>query len=531
MSALFSAPGTARPAPLTATFAAPGGTVTRGGPPPTGEQDAIVDAYLTGQHLVVEAGAGTGKTSTLRMLAESRPRRRGVYVAYNKAIADEASRRFPGMVECRTAHSFAYRAIGQRYANRLAGGYTRNGGGSARLPSSEVARILGLRGERLGVGEHERFVSGSALARIAGETVDTFCRSADAQIAARHVPVRAGLEHAAADLVEVVLPAAVQIWEDLINPHGRLYFTHDHYLKIWQLLGPTLPCEYVMLDEAQDANPVIDAIVAAQEQAQLVYVGDRAQAIYGWRGAVDAMASFDGLRLQLTRSFRFGQAVADEANDWLERLDADLRLTGHEPVTSTVGWVETPRAILCRTNGGAFGSVMDALEAGRKVALVGDGKEIQRFAWAAKSLMDGRGCDLPELAAFKTWRELQQYVDEEPSARDLQSMVKMVNRYGPSTIIDTTRRLTPERRADLTVSTAHKAKGLEWPSVRIGGDFTPPLEGDKVNRAELMLAYVSVTRAQQQLDPGSLTWPADGRFDDEQRWWPHECPDRNDVED
>jgi hypothetical protein len=517
---LFSAPGAPAPAPATPTFAPPGATITRGGPTPTGEQDAVVDAYLLGQHLVVEAGAGTGKTSTLRMLAESRPRRRGVYVAYNKAIADEAAGKFPASVECRTAHSFAYRAIGRDYAHRLTGGYGK-GGGSARLPSSEVARVLGLRGERLG----ERFVSAAALARIAGETVDRFCRSADLKLDAAHVPVGAGLEQAAADLAAVVLPAAEQIWADLLWTQGRLWFTHDHYLKIWSLLGPVLPADYVMLDEAQDANPVIASIVAAQEHAQLVYVGDRAQAIYGWRGAVDAMAGFDGIRLQLTRSFRFGSAVACEANRWLDMLDADLRLVGHDPITSSVGWVDRPRAILCRTNGGAFSAVMDELDAGRKVALTGEGKDIQRFAWAAKSLMDGKGCDLPELAAFKTWAELQQYVDEEPSAKDLQVMVKMVNRYGASTIINTIKRLTPERRAEVTVSTAHKAKGLEWSSVRIGGDFAPPKEGDKADRAELMLAYVAVTRAQERLDRGSLDWPTLGRFDDEARWWPHERHD------
>jgi ATP-dependent exoDNAse (exonuclease V) beta subunit len=47
-------------------------------PKPTGEQQAIIDAYQTTANLVIEAGAGTGKTSTLRMLAACTPRRRGV---------------------------------------------------------------------------------------------------------------------------------------------------------------------------------------------------------------------------------------------------------------------------------------------------------------------------------------------------------------------------------------------------------------------------------------------------------------------
>jgi hypothetical protein len=66
---------------------------------------------------------------------------------------------------------------------------------------------------------------------------------------------------------------------------------------------------------------------------------------------------------------------------------------------------------------------------------------------------------------------------------------------------------------DVTVSTAHKAKGLEWGRVRIGDDFRGPKvdeESGKVKEMpspeELRLAYVAVTRAEKELDPGSLAW-------------------------
>ena len=54
---------------------------------PTEEQQAIIDAYRTGRNLVIEAGAGTGKTTTLKMLGTDKPGRKGIYIAYNKAIA------------------------------------------------------------------------------------------------------------------------------------------------------------------------------------------------------------------------------------------------------------------------------------------------------------------------------------------------------------------------------------------------------------------------------------------------------------
>ena len=41
----------------------------------------------------------------------------------------------------------------------------------------------------------------------------------------------------------------------------------------------------MLLDEAQDANPVIAAIVENQSHARLAAVGDRCQAIYDCRGS------------------------------------------------------------------------------------------------------------------------------------------------------------------------------------------------------------------------------------------------------
>jgi len=70
----------------------------------TEEQRAAVEAFTRGDHLVIQAGAGTGKTTTLRMLAEATSER-GLYIAFNRAIADEAKRKFPRNIECRTAHS------------------------------------------------------------------------------------------------------------------------------------------------------------------------------------------------------------------------------------------------------------------------------------------------------------------------------------------------------------------------------------------------------------------------------------------
>ena len=72
----------------------------------TDEQDAALGAFTQGEGMVLEALAGTGKTSTLKVLANSTTRS-GLYLVYNKAGAVEAEGAFPSTTACSTVHSLA----------------------------------------------------------------------------------------------------------------------------------------------------------------------------------------------------------------------------------------------------------------------------------------------------------------------------------------------------------------------------------------------------------------------------------------
>lgn len=473
---------------------------------PTPEQAAIVAAFRTGKSLVIEAGAGTGKTSTLKMLAaaadDMRGGRRGLYVAYNRAIADDAKRDFPQSVQCSTAHSLAYGAVGRNYRHRLNG---------PRVPARETARILRIN-EPVKIGD--LYVAPNQLARLAMEAVSRFCRSADPEPSGYHVPKKPGLDDpdVLRELRAVITPLARRAWDDLRSTDGRLRFDHDCYLKLWALSEPRLPAGYVMLDEAQDANPVILDVVTRQKDAQLIAVGDRSQAIYGWRGAIDAMDQFPAeVRLSLSQSFRFGSAVAREANKWLTVLGAELQLTGYHRISSMLARLENPDAILCRTNAEAMAQAMHSVKAGRNTAIVGGGSDIRKLAEAAVTLKAGAGTDHPELYAFRTWSEVQDYAENDPGGSDLKVLVQLIGSHGPDVIMDVIDRLCDERRAEVVISTAHKAKGREWNSVRIASDFREPkkTEDDEpgpIPREDAMLAYTAVTRAKLTLDRAGLAW-------------------------
>jgi superfamily I DNA/RNA helicase len=449
-------------------------------------------------------GAGAGKTSTLKLAAGVLPGR-GYYIAFNKAVASEAAREFPGHVNCSTAHSLAMSAVGRPYSHRLNG---------PRMPARESAKVLGITGPLR--ADENRVLAPQQVARLVMETVGRFTHSADEVISGAHIPRQAGLDSDAAMAVlrEALPPLARRAWADLVSTEGKLRFDHDCYLKIWQLTHPQLSADFIFLDEAQDSDAVVLDVVTSQRSSQLIAVGDRAQQIYEWRGAVDAMDKFPGAaRLSLSQSFRFGSAISAEANKWLEILGSVMRLTGNPRRSSMVTPLEKAQAVLCRTNGGALGQAMRALEAGQKVAIVGGGKQIRALAEAAEALKAGRATSHPELWAFKTWAEVQDYVENDAGGGDLRVMVGLIDEHGPDVIKGVCDRLADEKAADTVVSTAHKAKGLEWDSVRIAGDFREPRknperpdEEPKIPPADARLAYVAITRAKLSLDRTGLAW-------------------------
>ncbi len=474
---------------------------------PTPQQSDIIDAVATGEDVVVEALAGTGKTSTLNLLARARPGKKMTYVAFNASIAGEAKRKFPSNVTAKTAHGFAFGHIMKSrpgLKDRL-----QNQG---RVPRWRVAQILRLPSEftfgnlRLRDGQ---------LAGLTTEAVGRFCSSATDTLLPTHIPKVPGLdtEEARKALQEFLLPFVQRAWDDMTSDRGQLRFTHDVYLKLASM-DPSfrLPGDVVLADEAQDLDPVVLHIIRrmqAEHDAQIIPVGDSNQQIYEWRGAIDALEQFEvKYRQPLTKSFRFGPAIAEEANRILSLLPTDLRVQGHEPVESELAFLSDPDTVLCRTNAEAVARLLTAQVNGVAAGLVGGTQQVEWLAKAALDLSEGRPTDHPELRAFDTWAQVQSYVEEEKDARDLQVLVRLVDRHGPETLLEAVERAVPEQSAQLLISTAHKAKGREWRRVKLAADFDTPISEeteDGLLHGELRLAYVACTRAQEYLDSSSLT--------------------------
>lgn len=139
-----------------------------------------------------------------------------------------------------------------------------------------------------------------------------------------------------------------------------------------------------------------------------------------------------------------------------------------------------------------------------------DCDDLRRLAEASKQLRERGMTTHPELYAFRSWLEVQDYAQDD-AGRDLKAAVDLIDEHGADTLIGYLDQLAPESSADVVISTAHKAKGREWNRVRIGDDFRPPKKDDdggpgEPSPTEAMLAYVAVTRAKTALHRGSLEW-------------------------
>ncbi|MEV6922957.1 UvrD-helicase domain-containing protein [Dactylosporangium sp. NPDC051485] len=477
---------------------------------PTPQQERIIEAFQAGHAVAVQALAGTGKTSTLLMLANARPDARIAYIAFNAPIAAEAAAKFPRHVRAATAHSFAREALG---TGPLRDKRIRAG---ARWPEEWAAHLNiepHVHADGSGMTDADR------VARLVIATVHEFRQSDADIITGRHLPGDLAIDQP--DLARVVLDHARTAWADLTHPTGKLFFDHDDYLKAWALNHPVMPYDVIFFDEAQDINPVLRKLIQDQP-AQTIVVGDSNQAIYGFRGAIDALHDWPAdTELPLTQSWRFGPAVAEVGNQFLTLLGSRWRLSGNPALDSSIGDVELPDAVLARTNAGAVAAVADAFDAGRRVALVGGGKAIEDIAKAAQDLQAGRPTNHPELARFTSWNDVRAYVDDaETDAVSLRAFVTLVDRRGADPLLQMVRDLINENETgpdghpayDVIVSTAHKAKGREWDRVRIASDFPQPQTNQQTgktvlpNAEQLRLAYVTVTRARRQLELGSLAW-------------------------
>ena len=465
--------------------------------------------------LKVAALAGTGKTSTLQFIADTYPNHRGLYLAYNKALQLEAEKKFPSWVDCKTVHGLAYKKEGFKFGKQLQekADYDKIINGleiedfkaTITVDRKDIAIELSAYKQIALSREILRYFAFSNQMTIERQNFEWFFRKEFNE----RFPISYGHKDATScfeSLVEKIMTETQKIWELQRSPHsGIVPASHDTYLKIYQLTRPSITdYDYIMLDEAQDANPCILDILANQT-CQVIYVGDEHQQIYEFRGTVNAMQTLDLPMLYPTQSFRFGEAIADEANTVLGMLGSQSLVKGLPSINSKLAEIKNvPYTLLARTNAKLFEKCIVAIQEGYDCTLVADVHKIIMlitsvyYIWIKKPewVKDER------MMRFKDWGDLLGYAEAEDDAEMLGAInFVLTNKTNTLNLLKLIRESSKfqEDRADIVFSTAHKSKGREWDNVIIADDFRLNNDQDK------NLYYVALTRAKHSLQH---VWPS-----------------------
>lgn len=249
--------------------------------------------------------------------------------------------------------------------------------------------------------------------------------------------------------------------------------------------------------------------VMRKQTAQMVYVGDRYQQIYEWRGAVNAMEEIESDETTLlTKSFRFGDTIAAAASKVLRLLHETTPLIGNCEVTSRIGPTDA-NTVLARTNALTITAVLDALDEGKKPHLVGGIAELVDMLRGVEDLKRCQPSTVADFFGFENWLQVVEFA-KSGEGEHLLTFVNLVESRGEKQLMWALNRTVDEDRGDIVISTAHKAKGREWSKVRLMDDFlkSRPSERDSDERskpkphdpAELRLFYVALTRAREHLE-------------------------------
>jgi F-box protein, helicase, 18 len=454
----------------------------------TDEQQEAIESNE--QVVVVDAKAGTGKTTTAVGFAHARPTKRLLYMAFNKTAQMDAQARFGSNsnTECRTTHSLAWAAFGRLFQSRTTFNW----------------RALDVRSELN--------LPNIRAAAMVQAILTRYLQSRERDIGVEHAKEAETRFNATEVELGEAIANARTLWRRMQDRSDTVQMPHDAYLKMWALSNPRLEYDYILCDEWQDANPVTAQVVEMQRHSKIVILGDPHQSIYAFRGAVNAMNQFAGARrVHLTKTWRFGPKVAHVANTVLAEFKREQHLIQAMGVDAPYrsGSAVTK---LARTNAQLFADAIAVRGAG--VHWVGgiEKYELDKildayflFAGKRDRIVD------PFLRHFATFGELATY-GEEAKDREAKVLAEVVEKYThdiPSLIGQVkANEVKDPAQAQLLLTTAHKAKGLDWDYVQLADDFEILAETEallaqdpngQIEEQEINLLYVALTRAKRQL--------------------------------
>lgn len=501
---------------------------------PSSYQAAIFDAIEHGRgHTVVEAVAGSGKTTTIvnaaRLIAGA-----GLFLAFNKHIATELGDRLRDTnMEAKTIHGVGFGAI--RFAQK-----------GVRV-KVEAKKYRGFLRNFENEFKNRESVDGRKLSRIELEALDEhgFPRStilrlldlARVNLIDHNGPdfkfnLLGLVNHHGLDLDEDLEDLVVEIVRGSMKLGAKVTTEIDFTDMIWL---PTVhgwrPKGYafVFVDEAQDLSKAQLAIARAccRRGGRMVFVGDRMQAIYGFAGAdansfQNIIDSTDATVLPLSVCYRCPTSHVELARELCPQIEAGpgagegvVRSIKRDDLCMEISEGDL---VLCRVNAPllsiCYTLIADGISAAVRGRDIGAGlcKIVDEISKTVANFRESFG------EAVVEWKEEQKEIvrrrggdddlQEEAFERidDQAECVRIVFSTSKAASADELKNaiesLFADDRPSVVLSSVHRAKGLENDRIFIAEPDR--LRKPRGKRAWMLaqeknLHYVALTRAKSEL--------------------------------
>lgn len=472
------------------------------------EQKDIFAHFERGQgNLIVDAVAGSGKTTTIIEGVRRAPERNPLVCAFNKKIADELNSRLSdSYATAKTLHSLGYGMIRRQWR-----------GMPVAKDSERQEMLTNVVTEKDTPRQIKRLVS--LLHTKAREMCPLDYNEAVLQgLAMRfdYVPDDGWRQY---DLDYVVTAAKRAIDHAATETPQRdigIDYADMVFLPLaWNLTSKDY--DLVVVDEAQDMTMAQLEIAERVCNGRICIVGDRHQAIYGFRGADTASLDrlkrkLSALELPLTTTYRCGTSIVERA----QRLVPHIQAMQGAPAGQVVYPTEYDRMmteaaagdfILSRINAPLVTVTLSLLRQGKRARMAGRdvGAGIMAILKRIK-VFEGTPLDVA-LNRLDEWEKttcsrLAAYgqLDLLARTRDQADMIRafVANADTAREMLDKMFWLFSDvKEADQIIcSSVHKAKGLEADRVWL---LQESLYRRGETEEEKCIEYVAITRAKQTL--------------------------------
>lgn len=482
---------------------------------PSQYQQAIFD-FITNEsgHAVVEAVAGSGKTTTIVQALDLTPADAKVaFVAFNTHIAKELKTRAPSHVYVSTLHSLGNAIVHKSFPK-------------IKLDTDKVGRILepfypvSKEAMRLGVIDKEQrkvnFTKRFAMRKLVSISKSVLVDVNDENAVMKMI------ERYSLEIDTNIIAELVTLLPDIMKLCKEDTETLDFDDMIWFPVVLKLDFEkfdFLMVDEAQDMNASqIEFIMnSIAPSGRIIAVGDRFQSLYGFRGAdtnaiENIIDRLSATVLPLSVTYRCPTSHVDMAKEFVPQLEArDNAPAGTISEISFIDLVNRVKPgdmVICRRNAPLIKPAFECLRRNMKAIIRGKdiGEDLIRLV---------QRFDADDLHAL--YINLNEYYEKEftkliDKSRELQALMlkdkveTLQYIISESTTVqgvkDKIKLIFSDEIEGVTFSSIHRAKGLEARNVFILDRESMPLpqaKQDWEQQQERNCIYVALTRSKENL--------------------------------